>query len=108
MSLPHAMLPSGHHLMDRIRARLVAYHDHHRGKPGSMFRRLAAARLKHLHTSESIRLDQKGVIYVIYNCKDDASGYRHDECMYVSLTHLSALQIFQCIVMSVLLYSGLL
>jgi len=59
-----------------------------------LFRRLTAARLKHLHTSDSIRLDQKGVVYVIYNCKDDASGYRHDDRMYVGLTHLSALQRF--------------
>ena len=66
----------------------------HRGRPGIMFRRLAAARLKHLHTSDRVRLDQKGVVYVIYNCKDDASGYRLDVRRYVGLTHLSALQRF--------------
>ena len=90
-SLQQALLPSGHHLLDRTRACLVAYHNNHRSRPGSMFRRLAAARLKHLHTSDSIRLDQKGVVYVIYNCRDDASGYTHDDRMY---THLSALRRF--------------
>ena len=88
MSMTHALLPYGRHMMGQTRTRLVAYHKHHRGKPGSIFRRLAASRLKHLHTSDSIRLDQKGVVYVIYNCKDDASGYRHDDRMYVGLTHL--------------------
>ena len=89
-SLPHALLPSGRRLLTNTRTRLAAYHEHHRGQPGSMFRRLAAARLKHLHASDSIRLDQKGVVYVMYNCKDDALGYRLDDRMYVGLTHLSA------------------
>lgn len=44
-SLPYVPLPSGRRLLLNTRTRLAAYHEHHRGRPGSMFRRLAAARL---------------------------------------------------------------
>lgn len=101
LSMPYALLPSGHHFVDSTRKRLIAYHDNHRGRPGSMFRRLAAARLKHLHTSDRIRLDQKAwcMSYTIAKMMHLAIGLMiacmlglHISLHYNVSIHTSALQ----------------
>ena len=77
-------MPKGTRHLNVTRTRLIGYHEQHHGnKCDETYARLVALQLKHTGKCDPIRLDQRCVIYVIYNRKDN-------DRMYVGLTHLSA------------------